>query len=197
VRIELKQQLRGGELRTSSDRSRRWKNPANSAARQAKRMKKPAILVVDDDAALRELITCGWSQPFPALTRWAAVKRRWRNWRGHGRNAVLTDMQMRAMDGMALFRAIHARDPALPVIVLTAHGTIPDAVAATQQGLFRHLTTLRPATWSVWLKRATLLAGGKSRHGRPTAGQRNPHRQSGDGHAAGRARLAAQRKPRC
>jgi two-component system response regulator GlrR len=69
-------------------------------------------------------------------------------------------MQMAGMDGMALFRAIHARDPALPVIVLTAHGTIPDAVAATQQGLFGYLTKPYDAPTLVdLLKRATRLAG--------------------------------------
>jgi two-component system response regulator GlrR len=74
---------------------------------------------------------------------------------------VLTDMQMAGMDGMALFRAIHARDPALPVIVLTAHGTIPDAVAATQHGLFGYLTKpYDAATLIDLLKRATRLAGG-------------------------------------
>jgi two-component system response regulator GlrR len=69
-------------------------------------------------------------------------------------------MQMSGMDGMALFRAIHARDPSLPVIVLTAHGSIPDAVAATQQGLFGYLTKPYDAPTLVGLlKRATLLAG--------------------------------------
>jgi two-component system response regulator GlrR len=54
--------------------------------------------------------------------------------------AVITDMRMEGMDGMALFQHIHGADPALPVIVLTAHGTIPDAVQATQQGVFGYLT---------------------------------------------------------
>jgi two-component system response regulator GlrR len=40
------------------------------------------------------------------------------------------------MDGLALFEAIQANVPGLPVIILTAHGTIPDAVAATQRGVF-------------------------------------------------------------
>jgi two-component system response regulator GlrR len=44
------------------------------------------------------------------------------------------------MDGMALFENIHKSNPALPVIILTAHGTIPDAVAATQRGVFGYLT---------------------------------------------------------
>ena len=42
---------------------------------------------------------------------------------------VVTDLKMSGMDGMELFRSIQQRDYHLPVIVLTAHGTIPDAVS--------------------------------------------------------------------
>ena len=123
-------------------------------------MKKPTILVVDDDAALRELITLrleangfrveAVDSGEAALAQLALMRP----------DAVLTDMQMGGMDGMALFRAIHARDPALPVIVLTAHGTIPDAVAATQQGLFGYLTKPYDAPTLIdLLKRATRLTG--------------------------------------
>ncbi|MBE0624364.1 MAG: sigma 54-interacting transcriptional regulator [Burkholderiales bacterium] len=52
---------------------------------------------------------------------------------------VITDLKMDGMDGMALFEAIHDRAPTLPVIILTAHGTIPDAVAATKRGVFGFL----------------------------------------------------------
>jgi two-component system response regulator GlrR len=54
--------------------------------------------------------------------------------------AVITDLKMPGIDGMQLFAAIHRQHPALPVIILTAHGTIPDAVAATQKGVFGFLT---------------------------------------------------------
>jgi two-component system response regulator GlrR len=53
---------------------------------------------------------------------------------------VITDMRMPGIDGMQLFEAIHRQHPALPVIILTAHGTIPDAVNATQRGVFGFLT---------------------------------------------------------
>lgn len=53
---------------------------------------------------------------------------------------VITDLRMEGMDGMALFEFIHERYPTLPVIILTAHGTIPDAVQATRQGVFSYLT---------------------------------------------------------
>jgi two-component system response regulator GlrR len=54
--------------------------------------------------------------------------------------AVITDMRMPGIDGLQLFDAVHRQHPALPVIILTAHGTIPDAVTATQRGVFGFLT---------------------------------------------------------
>ena len=53
---------------------------------------------------------------------------------------VITDLRMPGIDGLQLFDAIYRQHPALPVIVLTAHGTIPDAVSATQRGVFGFLT---------------------------------------------------------
>jgi two-component system response regulator GlrR len=53
---------------------------------------------------------------------------------------VITDLRMEGMDGLALFDAIHREAPALPVVILTAHGTIPEAVAATRRGVFGFLT---------------------------------------------------------
>ncbi len=49
---------------------------------------------------------------------------------------VITDLKMGGMDGLALFDEIRKQAPMLPVIILTAHGTIPDAVAATRRGVF-------------------------------------------------------------
>lgn len=54
--------------------------------------------------------------------------------------AVVTDLRMPGIDGLQLFDAIHRQHPGLPVLILTAHGTIPDAVAATQRGVFGFLT---------------------------------------------------------
>ncbi|TAM12967.1 MAG: response regulator [Nevskiaceae bacterium] len=53
---------------------------------------------------------------------------------------VITDLLMDGMDGMKLFAQLHIGNPSLPVIVLTAHGTIPNAVDATQKGVFSYLT---------------------------------------------------------
>ena len=53
---------------------------------------------------------------------------------------VVTDLRMGGMDGLALFDAVRKSHPMLPVILLTAHGTIPEAVAATKRGVFGYLT---------------------------------------------------------
>ena len=47
---------------------------------------------------------------------------------------------MPGIDGLQLFESIHRQHPEMPVIILTAHGTIPDAVSATQRGVFGFLT---------------------------------------------------------
>ena len=52
---------------------------------------------------------------------------------------LITDLRMPGMDGMALFDAVRAQRPGLPVIMLTAHGTIPDAIQATRDGVFGFL----------------------------------------------------------
>ena len=54
-------------------------------------------------------------------------------------DVVVTDKRMAGMDGLALFDAIRRQHATLPVIVLTAHGTIHDAVAAAQRGVYAYL----------------------------------------------------------
>src|SRR5688572_14846739 len=76
---------------------------------------------------------------------------------------VVTDLRMSGMDGMALFESIQAQNPALPVIILTAHGTIPDAVAAVKSGVFGYLTKPFDArTLLAEIERALTLGGGTS-----------------------------------
>ena len=53
---------------------------------------------------------------------------------------VLSDIRLPGKDGLALFEEIRASRPSLPVILLTAHGTIPDAVQAMSRGVYGYLT---------------------------------------------------------
>lgn len=53
---------------------------------------------------------------------------------------MITDLRMPGMDGLQLFEAVHRRLPLLPVLMLTANGTIADAVNAMQRGVFGYVT---------------------------------------------------------
>ncbi len=55
-------------------------------------------------------------------------------------HVVLTDLRMPGIDGLALFEAIREKNKAVPVIIITAHGSIPEAVDATRHGVFSFLT---------------------------------------------------------
>jgi two-component system response regulator GlrR len=55
-------------------------------------------------------------------------------------DVVLTDLRMPGIDGLALFEAVRRQNKAVPVIIITAHGSIPEAVEATRQGVFSFLT---------------------------------------------------------
>lgn len=53
---------------------------------------------------------------------------------------VVTDLRMDDIDGMEVFNQVKASRPSLPVIMLTAHGSIPNAIEATKTGAFAYMT---------------------------------------------------------
>ncbi|MEL6447966.1 MAG: sigma 54-interacting transcriptional regulator [Pseudomonadota bacterium] len=53
---------------------------------------------------------------------------------------VISDLRMDKMDGIGLLQELQSRTPGLNVLIMTAHGTIPDAVEATKSGAFGFLT---------------------------------------------------------
>jgi two-component system response regulator GlrR len=103
-------------------------------------MNQPRILVVDDDPDLLHLIGVRLSVAGYEVISAASGEEALQRFHADHPQAVITDLRMEGMDGHALFARLHAEAPSLPVIILTAHGTIPDAVAATQRGAFGFLT---------------------------------------------------------
>jgi two-component system response regulator GlrR len=103
--------------------------------------RKPAhLLLVDDDPGLLKLLGMRLvSEGYSVVTAESGQE----GLRLLGRekvDLVISDLRMDEMDGMQLFAEIQKLQPGMPVIILTAHGSIPDAVAATQQGVFGFLT---------------------------------------------------------
>ena len=98
------------------------------------------ILVVDDDPDLLRLMQIRLTAAGYAVSTAESGERALAQASVARPQLLVTDLRMGGMDGMALFEAIQAQNPTLPVIVLTAHGTIPDAVAAVKGGVFGYLT---------------------------------------------------------
>jgi len=103
-------------------------------------MSKARILIVDDDPDILRLLTFRLEGADYAVESADSAERALARLSVAIPQLVITDLRMSGMDGMALFENIHKSNPTLPVIILTAHGTIPDAVAATQRGVFGYLT---------------------------------------------------------
>ncbi len=107
---------------------------------QTPQKRKARILVVDDDPGLLRLLTIrlrAENYEVEAVESAAAALAACVRFRP---DLVITDLRMDQMDGIGLLKELQSRWPGLRVIILTAHGTIPDAVHATQSGAFGFLT---------------------------------------------------------
>ena len=119
------------------------------------------ILVADDDPDLLRLMQIRLSAAGYTVTTAESAEQALAHFAVARPQVVVTDLRMGHMDGIALFEAIHGENPMLPVIVLTAHGTIPDAVAAVKRGLFGYLTKPFDAKALLGeIERAFAVAGG-------------------------------------
>ena len=98
------------------------------------------ILLVDDDAKLRRLLSLRLEALGYAVDTAESAEQALRMLEDVRPALVLSDLRMPGMDGMALLERLQALQPGLPVIMLTAHGEIPDAVRATQSGAVDFLT---------------------------------------------------------
>lgn len=104
-------------------------------------IRKPArLLLVDDDPGLLKLLGMRLvSEGYSVLTAESGPEAL-RTLSRDKVDLVVSDLRIDEMDGLQLFSEIQKVQPGMPVIILTAHGSIPDAVAATQQGVFSFLT---------------------------------------------------------
>ncbi|MGE9552311.1 two-component system response regulator GlrR [Erwinia amylovora] len=102
--------------------------------------KSASLLLVDDDPSLLKLLGMRLgSEGFRVLTAESGPQAL-RTLQREKIDLVISDLRMDEMDGLALFAEIQKIQPGMPVIILTAHGSIPEAVSATQQGVFSFLT---------------------------------------------------------
>lgn len=98
------------------------------------------LLVVDDDADMLRLLSMRLGAAGYQVTAVGSAEAALSQLDIERPQLVLSDVRLPGKDGLALFDEIRSRHPSLPVILLTAHGTIPDAVEATRRGVFTYLT---------------------------------------------------------
>ncbi|ELR4953555.1 two-component system response regulator GlrR [Salmonella enterica] len=103
--------------------------------------RKPAhLLLVDDDPGLLKLLGMRLASEGYSVVTAESGQEGLRILNREKVDLVISDLRMDEMDGMQLFTEIQKVQPGMPVIILTAHGSIPDAVAATQKGVCSFLT---------------------------------------------------------
>ena len=101
---------------------------------------KHRVLLVDDDHGLLRLLSLRLSTAGYEVSAVESGEQALAQLPLFQPHLIITDLQMGGMDGLTLFDQVHRRNPSLPVMILTAHGTIPDAVEATSRGVYSYLT---------------------------------------------------------
>jgi two-component system, NtrC family, response regulator GlrR len=122
-----------GIAHNAGESKRRRSPDSRPAARKAK------VLVVDDDPALRRLLVTRLGAANYAVETADTMQAALDTCVLSRPNLVITELRMTDMDGLAFLKELKSRWPQLAVIILTAHGTIAEAVQATQYGAFGYL----------------------------------------------------------
>jgi two-component system, NtrC family, response regulator AtoC len=95
-----------------------------------------SVLVVDDDPAVRKVLGALLAQAGIGVTEVESAKQALAHLDQRGADVVLTDVRMPGMDGFELLVRVTEQWPGIPVILLTAHGTVPFAVEAMKRGAY-------------------------------------------------------------
>ena len=98
------------------------------------------ILLVDDDPGLLRLLSIRLRAEGYEVEAVESAQNALTTLNRFAPDLVITDLRMDKMDGIGLLKELQNRSPGLRVVMITAHGTIPDAVVATQSGAFGFLT---------------------------------------------------------
>ena len=98
------------------------------------------VLIVDDEPNVRRVLHTLLDQAGYATTRAESGEQALDLVRAQDPDLVLTDLRMEGMDGMELLRRLTGSFPEIPVVMLTAHGTVDNAVEAMKRGAHDFLT---------------------------------------------------------
>jgi len=100
---------------------------------------RPHILIVDDEPNMRLVLSTLFEQNDFVASSARSAEEALTHVRNHDPDVILTDMQMPGMGGLELLRTLRGRFPEIPVVLLTAYGTVSAAVEAMRRGAFDFL----------------------------------------------------------
>ncbi|NTW57842.1 MAG: sigma-54-dependent Fis family transcriptional regulator [Nitrospirae bacterium] len=103
-------------------------------------MKKPSILLIDDDPSLRRVIEYSLVESGYSVLPAASGEEGLALFQKGPCDAVITDITMPGMSGLDVLAKVRQADLNVPVIIITAYGTIESAVSAMKQGAFDYIT---------------------------------------------------------
>jgi len=98
------------------------------------------VLVVDDEPRMAEVVAAALARAGHECEACTTAEAALAALDARGADVVVTDWKMPGMDGVALLRTVRTRRPDVPVVLLTAHGTVASAVAAMRDGAFDYVT---------------------------------------------------------
>src|SRR5882672_3741837 len=98
------------------------------------------VLIVDDEPNLRKILSAQLSRDGYDVLTAEDGEEGLQLLREHHIDLVVTDLKMPKVDGMTLLREALREDPELPIVMITAHGTVDTAVEALKLGAFDYLT---------------------------------------------------------
>ncbi len=101
---------------------------------------KPWIFVVDDEQSLREYLSILLAKSGYKVRAFASGLELLESLREHTPDLILLDLKMPGMDGIQVLEKVRTLDPNIPVIIMTAYGTIQSAIEAIQKGAFYYIT---------------------------------------------------------
>ena len=103
-------------------------------------MKKPSILLIDDDPSLRRVIEYSLVESGYSVLPAASGEEGLVLFQKGPCDAVITDITMPGISGLEVLAKVRQADLNVPVIIITAYGTIESAVSAMKQGAFDYIT---------------------------------------------------------
>jgi DNA-binding NtrC family response regulator len=98
------------------------------------------VLLVDDDASLLEVLSFTLREDGHEVRAYSDGRKALAHFADESPDVVITDLKMPGLDGLAVLERVRETDPSVPVIILTAFGSIEDAVEAMKRGAHDYLT---------------------------------------------------------